>query len=396
MNDTVLYGFDYLSYYYSYLYNIFIGFPLVVRISVAVIMVSALVGIVLFFTILVIYRGKVKERKVLHNLKVKYRDHIKDIGRDPVVYTPEQICDVMEYDKKKPLKLEEKRLLTMLLVDFKVDLGDSINRRNFHNIVLAFDLPQFFEREIQFSKVKNRTRILMWIRYLEESISSAVLIPQLYNRNAQIRKAAQATFMWDSPADPFRFFDNANFDANYRPWDKVDIHNIFENRIRWGRNIPTVSQWVASPKNEAVKPLFASEIRYWKKEEECPYLLDSFFETDNMELRCEIAHTLGVMKYKDAEKKMIDSYTMQPEKVKQAIILSVTTMKSGLSLSFLRNAYLEAVDFDTKFAALKGLYEYGIQGRREFDLLECRAGTRDVRMFEHIKSPIINMEEYVA
>jgi hypothetical protein len=393
MNDTVLYGSDYLLYYYTYLYDIFVGYPLVVRISILVILTSALVGFVLFIIILLLYRNKIRERKILHNLKVTYRDKIKEIAVDSVIYTPNQIVSILNYDKKRPLRVIEKRLLTRLLVLFKVELIDRLNRANYHNIMVAFDLPQFFEREIQFARVRYKTRILMWIRYLEESVSSAVLIPLLYNRNAKVRKAAQATFMWDSPADPFRFFDNANFDATFRPWDKVDIHNIFENRRRWGKNMPNVTQWIRAPKNESTKSLFASEIRYWGKEDECPYLLDTFFETDNMELRREIAYTLGIFKYRDAEKKLINSYAVQPESVKQAIIESVTLMKSGISLSFLRLAYVDAVDVGTKFVALQGLYNYGIQGHCEFELLERHADFKDSRMFNHIKDPIINHRE---
>lgn len=393
MNDTILYGFDYILYYYYYYYNVFVGYPLVVKISIFVILASILVSVILFIRILVLYMGKVQERKILHYLKVTYRDKIKTIAVDPVVHSVEDIIVSLNYDKKKPLGVKQKRLLTRLLALFKVELSDRLNRTNYHNIILAFDLIPFFEREIQFAKPRYRMRMLMWIRYLEESVSSVVLIPQLYNRNPKIRKAAQATFMWDSSADPFRFFDNADFDSNFRPWDKIDIHNIFENRLRWNKNIPNVTQWIRAPKNEIVKPLFACEIRYWNKKDECPYLLDTFFETNNIELRCEIAKTLGYMKYVDAEQKLTGSYTAQPEKVKQAIISSVTMMQSGFSLSFLRSAYFDAVDISTKMAALEGLFDYGIQGRREFESLELRAKMSDVILFEHIKNPIINQQK---
>ncbi|MCH4155027.1 MAG: HEAT repeat domain-containing protein [Muribaculaceae bacterium] len=390
MDNTLEYGIGYLSYYYLYLYDIFIGFSLIIRICVLVILASTAMGLYLLFQTIYLYLRKHKDLKIYNKFKADYRDTINRLGNLSSIYTPEEIAEMMNYDRRKPFSDRERRLFIQLLVEMKVEIGEGLNRTNFHNIIVAFDLPHFFERELQYAKVKYRVRLLTWLRFLEESVPGAVIIPLLYHKNGMLRKAAQAAFMWNSKSDPFRFFDNEDFDKRYRPWDKIDIHSIFDNRQCLGLNIPDLAHWLKSPQNNTVKPMFASEIRYLGKNDECQYMVEPFRTTENQELKSEIAHTFGSLRYRESEKLMIDSYRTQPESVKKSIIESVAEMNTGKSLQFLYDSYNEASDFDVRFAAAKGMYNYGQNGRQMFEQLERLASPADSRIFQHIKDPIIN------
>lgn len=397
-SSTVQYGFDYLSYYYYYLYDIFVGFSLIVKISVMVVLGSALFGIFLLFYLTALFIEKHHGLKIMHKIEDKYAEKARSIGQNTEYNSPEEIALEMDYDRRKPLNTLEKRWFIQMLVDIKADLGNKLNKSNFHNIIVAFGLPRFFESELQFSRTRYRVSTLTWVRFLEESISGAVIIPLLYSKNRQLRKAAQDTFMWSSQSDPFRFFDNDDFAQRYRGWDGVEIHSIFEHRRQLGMNIPDMSHWVKAPMNESTKSLFVSEIRYLNKKDECPFLVETFNTTDNKELRKQIALTWGELRYAEAEQIMIDSYKFQPESVKQAILQAVSQINSGKALQFLQNAYTEATDFSVKFNAAKSLYGYGLPGRRTFSLLRQVANERDAHIFEHISDPLINnrKEEVVA
>ena len=151
-----------------------------------------------------------------------YRDPMIEIGNDDVIHEPEEIAEMMNYDRRKPFTLREKRLLVQMIADTKTeitdtrtDAGETINRANFHNIIKAFGLQSFFESELQFSRTKYKVRALTWMRFLEENVPGAVITPLLYSRNNDLRKAAQAAFMWNSVVEPFRFFDNGDYDKYY-------------------------------------------------------------------------------------------------------------------------------------------------------------------------------------
>ena len=389
MDDNVLYGFDYLSYYFYFLYDKFVEYPLVIQVSVVVILGCIFIGLFLLVYVIFFLHRKSKERKTMKRLRKRYYDSILMICSDSVVYPPEDVARMMNYDKRRAFKTIEKRLLIRILVQAKVELDDKLIRANLHNIIVAFDIPRFFEHELQFASVKYRLRVAMWIRFLEEGVSDAVLVRLLYNRNSKLRKAAQATFMWDSKTNPFRFFDDKEFEHTFQAWDKIDIHSIFVNRINIGWGVPSLITWIDSKNNVALKKFFVSEIRTLKQTEECSYLLKAF-DSDDSGLRAEIAKTLGELKYKDAEPKFMEAYSIQTETVKQCILGAVMKMNTGRALVFLRDAYTAATDLNTKVAAISALYNYGLRGKRIFERLESKANPVDSRLFVHIKNDIIN------
>ncbi len=395
--DYGTYVFKVISYYFWYLCDLYVGFPLVIQICVLIIMLSICVGIYLLCQTIYLYIIKHKERKIMDRFVELYRDPMIEIGNDDVVHEPDEIAEVLEYDRRKPMSLREKRLLVQMIVDTKTeitdtrtDAGETINRTNFHNIIVAFGLQSFFESELQFSRTKYKVRALTWVRFLEENVPGAVITPLLYARNNDLRKAAQATFMWNSVVEPFRFFDNGDYDKYYRDWDKIDIHSILVNRRKWGLPIPNVAHWVKDSKNEKLKPLFASEIRYLNKTNECDELFDTFIRTSNIELKCEIACTLGKMHHVADEENLVDAYKVQVEQVKMAIINAIVDMGTGRQVHFLERCYDEAGDYSVKFAAALALYNYGDEGMQVFNRKQANAGTKYEWIFNHINDPIIN------
>ena len=400
--DYGTYAFKVVSYYFWYLCDLFVGFPLVIQICILIIMLSICVGIYLLCQTIYLYRKKHKRRKIMDKFIELYRDPMIEIGNDDVVHEPDEIAEMMNYDRRNQMSVTEKRLLVQMIADTKTeitdtrtDAGETINRTNFHNIITAFGLKSFFETELQFSRIKYKVRALTWVRFLEESVPDAVVTPLLYSRNNDLRKAAQAYFMWNSAVEPFRFFDDGDYDRYYRDWDKIDIHSILANRRKAGLTIPNVSQWVKDSRNEMLKPLFASEIRYLNKTEECGELFDTFIRTSNIDLKREIACTLGKMKHTDDEQNLVDAYKTQVEPVKVAIINAIVDMGTGRQVRFLEQCYDEAGDYSVKFAAATALYNYGTAGRMAFDVKQRQAGAKYKWIFDHINDPIINRRNAV-
>lgn len=397
--DYGTYAFKVVSYYFWYLCDLFVGFPLVIQICILIIMLSICVGIYLLCQTVYLYVIKHKEKKIMDKFIELYRDPMIEIGNDDVIHEPDEIAEMMNYDRRKPFSVREKRLLVQMIADTKTeitdtrtDAGETINRTNFHNIIMAFGLQSFFASELQFSRTKYKVRALTWLRFLEENVPGAVITPLLYSRNNDLRKAAQATFMWNSVVEPFRFFDDNDYDRYYRDWDRIDIHSILANRRKVGLTIPNVAHWVKDSRNEKLKPFFASEIRYLDKSDECDELFDTFIRTSDTALKCEIARTLGAMKYTADEENLVEVYKAQTEVVKVAIIRAVVDMNTGLQLDFLEQCYDEASDYSVKFAAALAMHDYGVAGRALFDIKQRHAGAKYRWIFDHINDPIINRD----
>ena len=395
--DYGTYALNVVSYYFWYLYDLFVGFPLVIQICILIIMLSICVGIYLLCQTVYLYIIKHKEKKIMDRFLELYRDPMIEIGNDDVIHEPDEIAEMMNFDRRKPMTIREKRLLVQMIADTKTeitdtrtDAGETINRTNFHNIIKAFGLQSFFESELQFSHTKYKVRALTWVRFLEENVPDAVVTPLLYSRNNDLRKAAQATFMWNSVVEPFRFFDNGDYDKYYRDWDKIDIHSILVSRRKVGLTIPNVAHWVKDSQNDKLKPLFASEIRYLNKVNECDELFDTFIRTSDSELKCEIACTIRKMRHIADEENLVDAYKAQTEVVKVAIINSIVDMGTGRQARFLEQCYDTAGDYSVKFAAALALSKYGDEGMAIYSRKQRSAGAKYQWIFDHINDPIIN------
>ena len=109
--DYGTYAFKMVSYYFWYLCDLFVGFPLVIQVCILIIMLSVCVGIYLLCQTVYLYVIKHKEKKIMDKFIELYRDPMIEIGNDDVVHEPDEIAEMMNYDRRKPFSVREKRLL---------------------------------------------------------------------------------------------------------------------------------------------------------------------------------------------------------------------------------------------------------------------------------------------
>ena len=112
--------------------------------------------------------------------------------------------------------------------------------------------------------------------------------------------------------------------------------------------------------------------------------------TRSVEIRGEAIRTLGKLKYKEIEPKLIEMYHVQPEEVETTNHFGCCRPETDKALGFLYNAYDEADNWGTKRIILKSLYEYSAMGRKTFDQLERKADSHTAILFAHTKHPLIN------
>lgn len=386
--DVVLYGYDYFSYYFYLLYYKFIGFPLAIRICVAVVTMCT---ILYFLLALYLSYGVVRRRndkRRYKRIRDRYYDQMKDIALNPVRLSREEIIEMLDCEKKR-LKKRETWVVVQLMMEIKTEMADKINEHNRHGISEAFKLPTFFERELQFGRMKEKVKVLKAIQTLEEYVSEAVLVRLLSHRKLEMRKAARICYTWLSQNAPFRFFDE---DINLRltMWDRIEFHNVFKYREQSGFVMPNFMRWVDRIPDEGVKTFLIKEITFFDQRENCPVLEKRLSGTREVGIRSEIIRTLGALKYTEAELQLTQGYSVQPEDVKRSIIQAIVEMNTGRSVDFLREAYEIADSRETKRTAIEGLYRYGDAGRTMFESLEAKASDDVALLFAHVKNPLIN------
>lgn len=386
--DGFLYGIDYIEYYFYWLYYKFMGYPLIIRVCTAVVLLCILAYFCLLINIVYGIFKRKKEKRKYAKIHDRYYEKFKDISLETNHLANEEISNRVEYDEKKRIKSNDIRLITQLLAEIKNKYEDQINELNFQGIQSVFQITRFFERELQFGSQRKKIQSLKLIQSINGYASEAVLVRFLYHRELELRNSARYAYMWLSQGNPFRFFDE-DIGMKLRKWDMMELHAILEHRKKAGYSTPSFIKWVNTSAEEDVKIFFINEIKLYNETESAPTLAKQI-NARSPEIRKEAILALGGLKYKEIEPKLLEMYYTQPEDVKQSIVTAVSEMKTGNALNFFRNVYEEADNWTTKRSILKALYEYSDAGRRIFDELEAKAGSQTSILFAHTKDLLIN------
>lgn len=155
MNEF-LYGVDYIEYYFYWIYYKFMGYPLIIRICTAVVMLCILAYFCLLVNIIYGIFKRKKEKRKYAKVHRRYYEKLKEISLNSNHLTHEDISNIVKYDEKKRVKTNEIRLITQLLAEIKNEFEDQINELNFQGIQNVFQITRFFERELQFGSQRKK------------------------------------------------------------------------------------------------------------------------------------------------------------------------------------------------------------------------------------------------
>ena len=120
--DEVLSGLDYLTYYFYLLYYKFIGYPVVVRICIAVVTLC-----VVFYLFLALYLAygiyrRQREKRLFARIHKRFYEPLMEVLGYRENRSVGEIAGLVEHDIKKSLKRQEKRV--QVLIRIKSERGD--------------------------------------------------------------------------------------------------------------------------------------------------------------------------------------------------------------------------------------------------------------------------------
>lgn len=372
----------FFEYYLYYLYYTFLGFPFIIRVAVCAICFYTPIILAIFYFLFHTRNRFYNTQKLEKKLKEKYFDKMKVLTESPKDYIADDIVNDLGNPKK--LSKKEKRILT----DFVFNINKEsvyVNQNNYRKIVDCFELPQFWERKLQYGSFTAKHHALRRLDDLDTEIPGSVITAFTYNRNQYLRKMARVSFMHYSKNSPYKFFEE-DFDKTFNKWDRVEIHRALN--LRSAEGLPNFTQWIKNSQNVEFKCFLIDEIRIFKQQECCPFLL-GVLEDSEIKLRQHAIEALGEMKYADAEQQFIKSYALQPEIIQHSIVNAIQKINSGNATTFLEEAYYSAHSSDSEIFIARAIYNYGEKGRQLFHKLESEAHGFSKLVFEHVSNPLI-------
>ena len=373
-----------ITYYLYYLYYTFLGYPFIIRVIVFFDYIFIFILILTIITMIISKQRSYQRIKWLkEKLDKKYTNPIVNIITSQKDYTSDEIAATLHCNVKK-LSYPEKRILTNML--FHISEHESpVNPKNYQNLIVYFNLLQFWEKELKFGNTVAKARALRKLDDIKMEVPGSIIASLAFNRNPYLRKKARASHIYYSKVNPFKFFDE-DFDKTMNDWDKIEIHRMLARRQNKG--LPIFTQWIKNSNNSNFRCFLVNEIKLFNQKEAAPFLTE-IMDTHDVMLRKESIDALGELGYQEAEEWMIKDFMIQPLSVQHSIIRAIQKLYTGNALPFLEDAYHSAHDSESKILITKAIFNYGDAGKEVFYRL--KEGTKGFSriIFEHVSNPLI-------
>lgn len=195
-------------------------------------------------------------------------------------------------------------------------------------------------------------------RLLEVQLPDCVMAGIVNNRNVRLRKAARFYYMLTNRDDPYPFFANDKMNASFPVWDKLELHQLFEDCVRAGKKLPSFIPLIRQLSDPRIAALFIREAAF---------------------------EGVGLRRFAEAEEALKNCFFKQPEHLRRVILESLLTIRSGASSEFFREVLLDSASQFTRRTALYCLWRYDDRGRALFAEMKRSAAADDLVLFNHVE-----------
>lgn len=377
-------GFEYFGYYLTQWMDAYMGYPFVVKASVAILVMS--IGMVILLSLALMYDkfNNARKERFYRSLQKKYGDSLLSIFADKHSYTDEEVLSMTKF-KDEGWKGWKMFFVGRLMVEVKSKTYDDYNFRNVEAAVRVFGLHQFVENELTFGSFNNRVKSMQLSQFLMIDVAESILVRLLNASSHVLRKEVRMYYLWLSDYEPFRFFTDPKVDYEYRPWDSLEVHHLLRARKLSGKEIPSLVPVVSSCPDVQLKSCLIREVAFWGSYEDIIKIRDYITDQEPFYRRAAI-QCMGIARCEFAEQELEHAYSQQSEDLKEQTLYAILRIASGKALPFFVGAYGEAGTSTTKFAILMCMWWYNSEGRETFELLEASASDEDQILFREVRA----------
>lgn len=372
---TYIMFYENYVYYLSYLSSLYLGYPLIVRMTIVMITLLTVITFFglfrLFFFGFKIFRSNRKRGRV----DSKYADKLSFVLSNTLNYDIDELRALLLTEKNETKKYNQE-LVTDLLLNIKIDLlrAGSLNTINYKNCLGALGLLNFWEKRMRTVALDKRRHVLQVIGEIDHGVNNGVLSKSTYHKDILLRKTARDLYANQDSFNPFQFMED-NFDESFTSLDKIKLHATLLKKSNEG-TLPNLLRWINNSKKTDYVVFLFYEIGFFKQYEASPVLIDHLNKQESNLVRTQIIHTLGELNYVEGINALIQRFELENNSVREAIITVLGKLKSKQSFEFLVHTYRSTEDLNLKLRVAKSIICYDSDGESILKLFKEEATTK--------------------
>ncbi len=370
--------FDYIEHYWISLSS----FPFVIQIAIFFIMFSCFATFGFMITVFAVRRDKERRARLVYELRPKIFTFLRNVLTSKDEYSDVEIRELYIENFGEITKKTYISLIPTLEDVVKQD-KHRMDSANYRNVISGLKIDDYLEKRLDFSNTRIRLRAFQSLSRLDLTISDSKILPHTYARNSSLRKESRASYVGVSNNDPFKFFDQDN-DMNQ--WDQISLLSQFV--LHHKDNLPNFSKWMKYSKDNGQIIFFIKLVAYFDQATSITTVMEFLDHEDHL-VRKEAIITLGKMRVREIESRLIKMYFTQPYVCQTAIIEALSYISSGKQIGFLKNAWEMASSHELKKLIAEVIFLYGKTGKSLIDELAKDEIGFNKLVLEHVQNPLI-------
>ena len=377
-------GLELIKYYLNLLENNFSGYPWQIVTSYTIAMTCIIMLVVLFMLFLFRVWRHQRRKKKEKEIYEYYSDKFHLILGSAETLTHEEILEMLG-QTEDDIRKNDTYYYANILEEARMALYEIVCLPNMQTLATSLGVVDRFT--FQLLKHKDGFRTLQMLLMLQITVNEGLLANFVNHTNREIRMMARLNYITCSRNIPYRYLiTELNEEQSlYRP---MILNYVFGWMMFQERLMPNFLNLADRVTNEDSAAFLVREVAYWGKENEKEEVKNYFLD-ERLKVRSAAIEVVAMLGDVNAEEKLVESYFMQPEHIRQEVLRALLSLNSGRQTEFFKKAYEISSSRETHVVALQCLYQYGNSGRRLFEIMRSQADEETRKLIDQVDSAVL-------
>lgn len=377
-------GLELIKYYLNLLENNFSGYPWQIVTSYTIAMTCIIMLVVLFMLFLFRVWRHQRRKKKEKEIYEYYSDKFHLILGSAETLTHEEILEMLG-QTEDDIRKNDTYYYANILEEARMAMYEIVCLPNMQTLATTLGVVDRFT--FQLLKHKDVFRTLQMLLMLQITVNEGLLANFVNHTNREIRMMARLNYITCSRNIPYRYLiTELNEEQSlYRP---MILNYVFGWMMFQERLMPNFLNLADRVTNEDSAAFLVREVAYWGKENEKEEVKNYFLD-ERLKVRSAAIEVVAMLGDVSAEEKLVESYFMQPEHIRQEVLRALLSLNSGKQTEFFKKAYEISSSRETHVVALQCLYQYGNSGRRLFEIMRSQADEETRKLIDQVDSAVL-------
>lgn len=377
-------GLEMIKYYLNLLENNFSGYPWQIVTSYTIAMTCIIMLVVLFMLFLFRVWRHQRRKKKEKEIYEYYSDKFHLILGSAETLTHEEILEMLG-QTEDDIRKNDTYYYANILEEARMAMYEIVCLPNMQTLATSLGVVDRFT--FQLLKHKDVFRTLQMLLMLQITVNEGLLANFVNHTNREIRMMARLNYITCSRNIPYRYLiTELNEEQSlYRP---MILNYVFGWMMFQERLMPNFLNLADRVTNEDSAAFLVREVAYWGKENEKEEVKNYFLD-ERLKVRSAAIEVVAMLGDVNAEEKLVESYFMQPEHIRQEVLRALLSLNSGRQTEFFKKAYEISSSRETHVVALQCLYQYGNSGRRLFEIMRSQADEETRKLIDQVDSAVL-------